>query len=63
LQRLLAVIPDEATIWPGHDYGVRPSSTMGLEKATNPFLRCADVDEFLRLKAGWPAFKQQYGLK
>jgi len=63
LQRLLAAVPDQATVWPGHDYGVRPSSTIGLEKQTNPFLRCADVDAFLELKNGWPAFKKRYGLK
>ena len=38
LQRLLTLVPDEATVWPGHDYGARPSSTIGLEKRTNPFL-------------------------
>jgi hydroxyacylglutathione hydrolase len=63
LQRLLELIPDEATVWPGHDYGVRPSSTVALEKATNPFLLCADETAFLRLKAEWPAVKQQFGLK
>ena len=39
---LLDRFPDDATVWPGHDYGVRPSSTIGLERATNPFLRCAE---------------------
>ena len=56
LQRLLGETPDTATVWPGHDYGVRPSSTMALEKASNPFLRCADLDAFLQLKSEWPAF-------
>ncbi|MHC4941050.1 MAG: hydroxyacylglutathione hydrolase family protein, partial [Planctomycetota bacterium] len=27
LQRVLAKLPDDTTIWPGHDYGCRPSST------------------------------------
>ena len=63
LQRLLTLVPDEATVWPGHDYGVRPSSTIGLEKQTNPFLRCADEAAFLTLKAEWPQFKQRLGLK
>lgn len=63
LQRLVREIPDEATVWPGHDYGVRPSSTMALEKATNPFLRCADVDRFLDLKSTWAAYKKEHGLK
>jgi hydroxyacylglutathione hydrolase len=63
LQRLLDRLPDHATVWPGHDYGVRPSSTIGLERATNPFLRCPDVAAFLALKADWPAVKQRLGLK
>ena len=63
LQRLLAEIPDAATVWPGHDYGVRPSSTIALEKSTNPFLRCSDLPAFLQMKAEWPAFKQRLGLK
>jgi glyoxylase-like metal-dependent hydrolase (beta-lactamase superfamily II) len=63
LQRLLIEIPDDATVWPGHDYGARPSSTMALEKGTNPFLLCRNVDEFLHLKATWASFKQEHGLR
>jgi glyoxylase-like metal-dependent hydrolase (beta-lactamase superfamily II) len=63
LQRLLALLPEDTTVWPGHDYGARPSSTLALERRTNPFLLCPDVDAFLRLKATWPAFKKEYGLR
>lgn len=63
LQRVLAAIPDAATVWPGHDYGVRPSSTIGLERKTNPFLLCPDVAAFLELKKNWAAFKRGHGLK
>ena len=63
LQRLVAEVPDDATVWPGHDYGARPSSTMALEKSTNPFLMCRTVNEFLDLKATWPSFKKEHGLK
>jgi hydroxyacylglutathione hydrolase len=63
LQRLLTLVPDEATVWPGHDYGVRPSSTSALEKQTNPFLLCGDEAAFVRLKADWPNVKQRLGLK
>jgi hydroxyacylglutathione hydrolase len=63
LQRVLKTIPDEATLWPGHDYGIRPSSTIALERATNPFLRCADLDAFLAMKADWPHYKAKLGLK
>ena len=63
LQRVLAAIPDDATIWPGHDYGARPSSTIALERETNPFLRCTDVEAFLQLKRDWPQYKKRLGLK
>ena len=63
LQRVLATFPEHATVWPGHDYGVRPVSTLALEKVSNPFLLCKNVDDFLRLKKDWAAYKQQMGLK
>ena len=63
LQRVLEAVPSEATTWPGHDYGVRPSSTIRLEKTTNPFLLCPDVAAFLQLKNDWPSFKKRHGLK
>jgi hydroxyacylglutathione hydrolase len=61
LQRLVTDVPDHATVWPGHDYGARPSSTMALEKSTNPFLLCRSADEFLQLKATWTSFKKEHG--
>lgn len=63
LQRVLAAVPDTATVWPGHDYGVRPSSTIALERKTNPFLLCSDADDLLRLKAEWSDYKERMGLK
>ncbi|MCY4122663.1 MAG: hydroxyacylglutathione hydrolase family protein, partial [Acidobacteria bacterium] len=30
LRRVLDTFPDDATVWPGHDSGVRPSSTLAL---------------------------------
>jgi hydroxyacylglutathione hydrolase len=63
LQRLMSEVPDDATVWPGHDYGARPSSTMALEKSTNPFLMCRNEAEFLQLKANWPSFKKEHGLR
>ena len=62
LQKLLR-LPDDTTVWPGHDYGVRPSSTIALEKASNPFLRVPDAGAFLALKRDWPDVKQKYGLR
>jgi glyoxylase-like metal-dependent hydrolase (beta-lactamase superfamily II) len=63
LQRLLTDFPDEATVWTGHDYGTRPSSTVGIERATNPFLQCADAEAFIDLKQRWPAYKEEHGLR
>jgi len=63
LQRNLDRFSDDVTIWPGHDYGCRPSSTIGLEKIMNPFLmRLGDIDEFLKLKQEWAGFKAAHGL-
>lgn len=63
LQRLLRDWPPHTTVWPGHDYGARPSSTMDWERQFNPFLQCAEVGAFLRLKEAWPGFKATNGLR
>ena len=63
LRRLLAAAGDDLTIWPGHDYGCRPASTIGMERRTNPFLRCADFEAFFDLKERWPTFKAEHGLR
>ena len=63
LQKILAALPDETSVWPGHDYGCRPASTVALEKATNPFLLANGIDSFLDLKRNWSTFKSRHGLK
>jgi glyoxylase-like metal-dependent hydrolase (beta-lactamase superfamily II) len=63
LRRVLRDLPGETTIWPGHDYGCRPASTLALEILANPFLRVPDLAAFLELKRDWPRFKQIHGLK
>lgn len=39
IKERLLVLPEETIVWPGHDYGPNPSSTIGLEKIANPWLR------------------------
>jgi glyoxylase-like metal-dependent hydrolase (beta-lactamase superfamily II) len=56
-------LPDSITVWPGHDYGCRPSSTIGIEKRTNPFLLAPDLASFLALKRDWARYKEEHGLK
>ncbi|MFP4475733.1 MAG: MBL fold metallo-hydrolase [Desulfatibacillaceae bacterium] len=34
----IATLPDHTVIWPGHDYGDTPTSTVGREKEENPFI-------------------------
>jgi len=57
LQRLARLDP-ATEVWPGHDYGVAPSSTLGREIATNPFLLCKTYEDFLYLKDHWAEFKK-----
>ncbi|MFA5110529.1 MAG: MBL fold metallo-hydrolase [Desulfobaccales bacterium] len=38
LEARIMPLPDDTRIWPGHDYGETPTSTLGQEKAENPFL-------------------------
>jgi hydroxyacylglutathione hydrolase len=41
---------DEATVlYPGHHYADTPTSTIGAEKRTNPFLQIQTLQEFLRV--------------
>lgn len=37
LKERLLPLPDETIILPGHDYGSRPTSTLGREKVENPY--------------------------
>ena len=40
-------LPDETLLYPGHLYAAEPSSTLGEQKRTNPYLRVARLDDFL----------------
>ena len=37
-QDKIFTLPEETIVWPGHDYGPAPTSTLGREKKTNPFI-------------------------
>ncbi len=39
IKEKLLPLPDDTIVWPGHDYGPSPSSTIGLEKIANPWVR------------------------
>ena len=54
LYQTLAALPDELEVYPAHGQGslcgqgmsAKPSSTLGLERKTNPMLNCADFQAF-----------------
>lgn len=62
IQRVLDELPSQTTIWPGHDYGCRPSSTLALERRFNPFLRDGCLDAFMSMKSRWAEVKRERGL-
>jgi len=47
LNEILRALPDETLLYPGHLYSPEASGTMGEQKLTNPFLRVANLDQFL----------------
>ena len=55
-------LPETVRVFPGHDYGTSPESTVGREKSTNPFLLQPDLDAFIDLKRNWAAYKKAHGI-
>ena len=55
-QRLLT-LPDDTRVFPGHNYGTAPESTIKNERETNPFLIQPDFEAFVDLKRNWTAYK------
>ncbi len=43
-------LPAESEIYPGHDYGQTPTSTLEVEKATNPYLLTSDFEAFKKMR-------------
>lgn len=38
IKEKLLPLPEDTVVWPGHDYGDQPTSTLGREKETNPYI-------------------------
>ena len=53
-QSLLRIkqLPAATRVYPGHDYGPMPVSTLEWELANNDFIRCQDLESFIRLRMG-----------
>jgi hydroxyacylglutathione hydrolase len=52
LSRLIASLPDDIVIYPGHGYGSQSFATLGQQKKTNPFLQFPDEQSFLNYFCG-----------
>ncbi len=62
LHRKLLALPDQTRVFPGHNYGTAPESTIGHERQTNPFLLRSDFDSFVELKINWGEYKRKHGI-
>ena len=47
LTQKLARLPEETLLFPGHFYAAEPSSTIGDQKRTNPYMRVTRLEDFL----------------
>jgi glyoxylase-like metal-dependent hydrolase (beta-lactamase superfamily II) len=47
LTGVLARLPDDTILYPGHLYSSEPSAPLGSEKRRNPYLRAASLEQFL----------------
>jgi glyoxylase-like metal-dependent hydrolase (beta-lactamase superfamily II) len=48
----LAAYPPETRVFPGHDYGPKPNSTIAYERQHNDYIRCPDLESFIKLRMG-----------
>lgn len=62
LHEKILTLDDNIEVYPGHNFGIQPSSTIGREKKTNPFLLRKSFDEFIDLKKNWLQYKKEHGI-
>jgi glyoxylase-like metal-dependent hydrolase (beta-lactamase superfamily II) len=62
LHEKLMLLPDATRVFPGHDYGLSPHSSIGAERRSNPFLLQPDFNAFLALKHNWAEYKKMHGI-
>lgn len=49
LTQVLAKLPDETVLYPGHDYASIATSTLGAEKRSNYYMKMKSLDDWLSL--------------
>src|SRR5258706_11443950 len=45
--RFLSGLPENTVLWPGHDYGPTPTSTIGDQRKSNPYMKIHNLKKFL----------------
>ena len=48
LNHTLRALDDTTVVYPGHDYGGSPTSTIGEQKQANPYMRYDSVQQFIQ---------------
>ena len=61
LQKLMK-LDDDIEVYPGHNFGVQPTSTIGHERKTNPFILRDSFESFVELKRNWLQYKEEHGI-
>ncbi len=62
LHEKLMTLDDSVQVYPGHNYGLAPTSTIGHEKKTNPFILRDSFESFIDLKKNWLEYKKEHGI-
>ncbi|UCG53810.1 MAG: MBL fold metallo-hydrolase [Candidatus Latescibacterota bacterium] len=62
LHKKLMTLDDDVEVYPGHDYGLEPTSTIGQERRTNPFILRESFESFVELKRNWLQYKREHGI-
>ena len=52
LSGIIAKLPGQTIVYPGHNYGLTPTDTIGHQLNTNPYLNCHSMQEFLSERMG-----------
>lgn len=52
LHHVIAPLPDDTLILPGHDYGPKPFDTLGNQRQSNRFLRANTLESFIAERMG-----------
>jgi glyoxylase-like metal-dependent hydrolase (beta-lactamase superfamily II) len=60
LHNVLMKLPDDTSVYPGHDYGPMPHSTIEWERKHNPFVRQNSFEQFCQLKKNWKQEKAKW---